>query len=444
MSYSDRLNKVIPGGAHTYSRGDDQFPSNAPEILSSGKGAFVQDVDGNEFLDYGMGLRSITMGYANEEINQAAIQAINAGNNLTRASLVELEAAEMIVELIPSADMVKFAKNGSTVTSAAVKLARGYTGRNYIARCAQHPFFSYDDWFIGDTNLKKGIPENNFTLQFEYGNIESVKKLFSVKNNDIACIILEPCTALNGFVKTKDDIVQNEDFKGQKLFLEQLRQLCDQHNTVLIFDEMITGFRWDLKGAQEIFQVVPDLTTFGKGMANGFSVAALTGKRDIMELGSIKSIGTERLFLISTTHGAEMSGLAAFSKTVEIYKRDKVVDHLWNYGIRLMEGVNNISKELGLENHFQMNGYPCSPNYITFDKNKEASLAFRTLFSQEMIKSKVLMPWVSICFSHNENTLSKTLEACRRALNIYKQALDEGINIYLQSETIKPVFRQYN
>jgi glutamate-1-semialdehyde 2,1-aminomutase len=146
MNYSQRLNKVIPGGAHTYSRGDDQYPSNAPQIFKKSKGVYAYTPEKHKFLDYGMGLRAVTIGYANRKINNAAIKQIKNGNTQTRPSLVELEAAELLVDLIPSTEMVKFSKNGSTVTSAAVKIARAYTGKKYIIRCLDHPFFSYDDF----------------------------------------------------------------------------------------------------------------------------------------------------------------------------------------------------------------------------------------------------------------------------------------------------------
>lgn len=430
MNFSERLNRVIPGGAHTYSRGDDQFPSNAPQILSKGKGAYVWDVNDNKYLDYGMALRAVTIGYANERINNAAIEQINNGVNLTRPSLIELEAAELLVDLIPSAEMIKFAKNGSTVTTAAVKLARAYTGKKYVAVCADHPFFSYDDWFIGSTVMNRGIPSevSNLTLKFHYNNISSLEELFSAYPNEISCVIMEPVTTL----PPKDN------------FLQKVKELCHKNEALFILDEMITGFRFHLQGASRYFGIEPDLCTFGKGMANGFSVAALGGKREIMELGGIDKKGMERTFLVSTTHGAEMSGLGAFIKTVEVYKELKVVDHLWNYGKKLMDGINSIAKELGIENYFYVEGYPCNPNYITKDEKGQVSMEFRTLFSQEMINNKVLMPWIALSYSHGEEELSFTLEAVYKALKIYKQALEFGVTKFLKSCPIKPVFRKYN
>jgi len=196
MNYSDRLNRVIPGGAHTYSRGDDQYPINAPQIFKNSKGSYSYTPEGEEFLDYSMGLRSVTLGYDYQEVSEAAIKQIHNGNTQSRASLVELEAAELFVDIIPSADMVKFAKNGSSATSAAVKVARAYTGKKYIVRCVDHPFFSYDDWFIGDTIIKRGVPQefSSLTLNFKFNDIDSLKGLFEKYHNQIAGVILEPAT----------------------------------------------------------------------------------------------------------------------------------------------------------------------------------------------------------------------------------------------------------
>jgi len=430
MNYSERLNKLIPGGAHTYSRGDDQFPSNAPQILEKGKGAYVWDAEGNKYLDYGMALRANILGYANDEVDKAAFVAAQKGNNLTRASLIELEAAELITELIPGADMIKFGKNGSTVTSAAIKLARAYTRKKYIARCADHPFFSYDDWFIGDTPMNKGIPEevSNLTMSFKYNDLDSLEELFRKYPDQIAGIILQPA----------ESVVPKEQY------LQKAKDLCHTNGALFILDEMITGFRWHLNGAQKYFNVVADLCTFGKGMANGYSVSALTGRKEIMNLGGIKEAGAERVFLVSTTHGAEMNGLAAFIKTVEILKRDNVIDHIWDYGKKLIDGMNTIAVELGVESNFKVIGYPCSPNYLTFDEEGKQSLGLRTLFSQEMIKNNVLIPWIALSYCHGENELEMTLSATRESLKVVKKALNDELDKYLVGEAIKPVFRSHN
>ena len=430
MTYSERLNNLIPGGCHTYSRGDDQYPENAPQILERGEGAYTYTPDGKEFLDYGMALRAVTIGYGEKRIANAAIEQIWKGNNLTRASVIELEAAEAMVDLIPSVDMVKFAKNGSTVTSAAVKMARAYTGRKYIIRCFDHPFFSYDDWFIGDTVITRGIPKESHehTVNFRYNDIQSLEVLFAQHPNEVAGVILEPATTEH----PKDN------------FLQKVRDLCHKNGALFILDEMITGFRWHLQGAQTYYGVEPDLCTFGKGMANGFSVAALCGKREFMKIGGIKEIGAERVFLTSTTHGAEMSGLGALVETIKFYKEHDVIGHLWDYGTKIVAGMNAIAKELGIEDYFSAGGIECSPYYLTKDANKEVSMAFRTLFSQEMIKNGVLMPVIVFSYAHKQRELDRTFEATRKALQVYKKALEEGVEKYLVGEVVKPVFRKYN
>ena len=430
MNYRERLHALIPGGAHTYSRGDDQFPSNAPAVLARGKGCYVWDADGNKYLDYGMGLRAVTVGYAYDPINAAAIAEIEKGNTMPRPAITELKAAEVITDLIPSADMVKFAKNGSTVTTAAVKLARAYTDRKYVAVCAEHPFFSYDDWFIGSTVVKRGIPEEQreLTLKFRYNDLASLEQLFREYPDQIAAVIMEAVT----LVPPKDN------------FLHKVKACCQEHGTVFILDEMISGFRWHLQGAQTYFDVTPDLTTFGKGMANGFSLAALVGKRDIMELGGISKEGAERVFLISTTHGAELSALGAFIKTIDIYREHDIIGHLWSYGEKLISGMNDIAKELGIQEAFYVEGYPCSPNYVAKDRDGNISLALRTLFSQEMVRNGVLMAWMALSYAHKDEELETTLQAVKKSLNVYAKALDEGVDKYLEGKTVKPVFRERN
>jgi glutamate-1-semialdehyde 2,1-aminomutase len=450
-SFSDRLNSVIPGGAHTYSRGDDQYPFNAPQILEGGKGCEVWSPDGRRFLDYGMALRAVSIGYAEPEINAAAIRAIELGNNLTRASVIELEAAELLVSMIDSMDMVKFTKNGSTATSAAVKLARAYTGRELVARCAQQPFFSYDDWFIGSTPLTKGIPLGSIELTktFEYNNIQSLEKLISEYPDQIACVILEP--AALECPKTSDDqggccgAYPCSRFPSQtENYLQKVEKLCRKHGIIFILDEMITGFRWHMKGAQHVYGVTPDLTTFGKAMANGFSVAAVGGRREIMELGAINRPGQERLFLLSTTHGAEMSGLAAFIATMNFMGRHNVVEHLWKYGSQVVEVINQEATKLGIANHFYAAGPAVNPYFATVTDLGEPWFELRTLFAQEMIRHGILIPCMAFSYRHGERELERTKMALIEALSICALAIRDGVGKYLVGPTIKPVFRKFN
>ncbi len=451
LEYQKRLKNVIPGGAHTYSRGCDQFPLNAPKILEKGLGAYVWAPGGEQYLDYGMALRAVTLGYANSRVNAAAWRAIEQGNNLTRPSTVELEAAELMTDLIPSAHMVKFAKNGSNVTTAAAKIARAYTGRRYICIPRQHPFFSFDDWFIGTTPLTRGIPKEHVgsTLVFDYGDIGSLETLFAMYPDSIAGVMLEPATTQIPCASGCENKLTyltpcTACTNGQSNFLQSIEVLCKKNGALFILDEMITGFRWHLQGAQTYFGVTPDLSTFGKGMANGFSVAALVGRREIMDVASIDKPGAERTFLLSSTHGGEMSSLAAFIETVKIYKEYDVCAHLWSYGEKFSLAFNAVISEIGLNEYFSIVGPAISMNYLTYDSNKVLSMDYRTLFNQEMIKANVLMPWIAPSFSHGDKELELTMNAIKSALIIYKKALNDGVEQYLVGEAIKPVFRKYN
>lgn len=451
MSYQDRLNAVIPGGAHTYSRGFDQFPANAPQVLDRGLGAYVWDADGERYLDYGMGLRAVTLGYAYPSVIEAAWREIQKGNNLTRPSLVELEAAELIVDLIASADMVKFAKNGSNVTTGAAKVARAYTGRPYICIPRQHPFFSFDDWFIGTTPMRRGIPDSHVatTLTFDYGDLRSLETLFEQHPGQIAGVLLEPATTVIPCPTTCGNALScespcNRCPQNRKNFLHEVQALCRKNGALLILDEMITGFRWHLHGAQHFFGVEPDLTTFGKAMANGFSVAALAGRKDVMEVGSIDRPGMERTFLLSTTHGGEMSGLAAFIETVGVYKEKNVCEHLWQYGAKLRAGLAQVADETGVGDYFRLDGSSISMNFVTLDTKQQPSLEFRTLFCQEMARHRVLIPWIAVSLAHGDAELDLTLSAARRALSVYADALNAGAGRFLEGPPIKPVFRKFS
>jgi glutamate-1-semialdehyde 2,1-aminomutase len=419
----------IPGGGHTYAKGDDQFPEHCAPYLVRGEGCRVWDVDGNEFIEYGMGLRAVTLGHAHRETNEAAARQMALGANFTRPAVLELECAEALARLIPCAEMVKFAKNGSDVTTAAVKLARAYTGRDMIAVCANHPFFSTDDWFIGSTPMSAGIPDATraLTVKFDYNDADSARALFAAHPDRISCLVLEPAASV-------------EPAPG---FLEELRRICDENGAVLIFDEMITGFRWHLNGAQTVYGVRPDLATFGKAIANGFGLSALTGRREIMQLGGTQH-ADKRVFLLSTTHGAEGPCLAAGMAVMRFYAEHRVVEHLYAQGERLAAGIRRAVDARGLGEHFQLLGRPCNLIYTTRDEQGQPSQKFRTLFLQEMIKRGFLMPSLVVSYAHGDEEIDATVRAVGEALEIYRKALDQGVEKYLESRSVKPVFRAYN
>jgi|SRR6185437_13543663 glutamate-1-semialdehyde 2,1-aminomutase len=425
----NKSHSLIPGGAHTYAKGDDQFPERAPAFIVRGKGCHVWDLDGNEFIEYGMGLRSVTLGHAFGPVVDAAYQQMQLGSNFTRPATIEVDYAEELLSVLPNAEMVKFAKNGSDVTTAAVKLARAYTGRDLVAICSDHPFFSVDDWFIGKTNMNAGIPRaiQDLTVSFRFNNIESVNELFAKYSGEIACVILEPATA----EEPKDN------------FLGKLKQLCEANGSLLILDETITGFRWHLSGAQAIYGVVPDLSTFGKGMGNGFAIAALAGKREIMRLGGLEH-ERERVFLLSTTHGAEAHSLAAARETLNVYRVCRVVEHLYRQGDRLRKGLDARIQDHGLAPYVEIQGQASNLIYVTKNPEGERSQSYRTLFLQELIRRGIIAPSFVVSFSHSDQDIDRTIEAVDEALAVYAKACEEGVEKYLEGRAVKPVNRRYN
>ncbi len=424
-----KAHALIPGGAHTYAKGDDQYPIEAPGFIVRGKGCHGWDPDGNEFIEYGMGLRAVGLGHAFEPVVAAAREALSLGNNYTRPSPLEVELAEQLVGLIDSAEQVKFAKDGSTVISAAGKLARAYTGRPMIAFCVDHPFFSYNDWFIGHTEMNAGIQEEilRLTATFRYNDIASLEAVSDENPGKVACVILEP---------ERTDPPRDD-------FLLKVQQLCQRNGALLVLDEMITGFRYDLKGAQHSYGLDPDLSGFGKALANGFSVSALTGKREIMELGGLRT-QKERVFLLSTTHGAENHALAAAIATVKFYQENDVIGTLWRQGQRLADGVRELVEAFGLEGHFGVAGPPCNLVYTTCDEEKRPSQPFRTLFMQEIIKRGVLGPSFVVSYSHSDADIDHTIAAVGEALEVYKKALADGVDKYLVGRSVKPAITRHN
>ena len=425
----EKSHRLIPGGAHTYAKGDDQYPRLSPGFIARGRGCRVWDVDGNEYIEYGRGLRAVTLGHAYEPVVQAAYRQMQLGINFTRPAPIEVELAETMLAIIDGAEMVKFAKNGSDVTTAAVKLARAYTGRDLVAICADHPFFSIDDWFIGTTEVNAGIPHSiqSLTVKFRYNDIQSLRELFARYPERIACVLLEPETT----EPPRDH------------FLDRVKNLCEEHGSVLVLDEMITGFRWHLGGGQKFHGVEPHLATFGKAMGNGFAIAALTGKRELMRLGGLDH-DQPRVFLLSTTHGAETHALAASLETLRIYREENVVSHLWKQGARLQAALERAIRSAGVQGFFDLAGRPCNLVYGTRDETGQRSQAFRALFLQELIRRGVLAPSFVVSFSHSDRDIDQTAEIAHEALCIYRKALDEGVDKYLVGEPVKPVYRRYN
>ncbi|MFE4461236.1 glutamate-1-semialdehyde 2,1-aminomutase [Nocardia tengchongensis] len=418
-----RLHDLVPGGAHTYARGADQYPEQMAPILVRGNGARVWDADGNEYVEYGMGLRSVTLGHGFAPVVDAVARTISDGVNFSRPTELELLAAEDFLSLVPGADMVKFAKNGSDTTTAAVRLARAVTGRETVAICDQ-PFFSVDDWFIGVTEMNAGIPAAA-TVKFRYNDLESLED--ALRGDDIACVILEQATALA------------DPAPG---FLEGVRALCDRHGTLLIFDEMITGFRWSAGGAQQLYGVVPDLSCWGKAMANGFPLSALAGKREYMELGGLRT-DADRVFLLSTTHGPETASLAAFRAVVQTYRSSDPVARMEAAGRRLAAGVNAIAADLGIAEYLEVAGRPSCLVFLTRDPEGIASQPFRTLFLQELLDRGVLGQSFVNSAAHTDADIDHTIDACQSAAKTYRKALEQGtVAGLLAGRPVAPALRR--
>ena len=425
-----RAKSLIPGGAHTYSKGDDQFPELSPGFITHGKGALVWDPDGNEFIDWGMGLRSVCLGHAYEPVLEEVREQLKLGVNFTRPSLLEADLAELLVDIIPAAEMVKFAKNGSDVTTAAVRLARAYTEREIVIRCLDHPFFSVDDWFIGDTPMDAGVPQSskNLTKHFPFNDALALEHLLDKYFGRVACIILEPAATA-------------APLPG---FLERVRELASKHGVVLVFDEIISGFRWDVHGAQSFYGVTPDLATFGKSMANGFSLSALVGKKEIMERGGLDH-NHPRVFLLSTTNGTETHSLAASMRTIKILRDTSIIQDNWDIGKQLREEFNKLAMHFGIADRARMQGVDISPWYAFYDADGNVDMSLRTLFLQETIKNGVLIPYVAISASHRQPEISRTIDAIANALQVVAQAIDKGsVEELLVGPVVKPVFRKHN
>lgn len=422
-----RLHEVVPGGAHTYARGSDQYPERMAPVIVRGSGCRVWDADGNCFVEYGMGLRSVTLGHAYRPVLDAVRHTLNDGISFTRPSRLELAAAEDFLSLVPGADMVKFAKNGSDATTAAVRLARAATGRDLVAICDQ-PFFSVDDWFIGTVGMNAGVPESvrEQTVRFRFNDLDSLRELLDSHDGQIACVVMEAATALA------------EPDPG---FLEGVRALCDVHGVVLIFDEMITGFRWSAGGAQSVYGVRPDLSCWGKAMGNGFPISALAGRRELMELGGLRT-DSPRVFLLSTTHGPETVSLAAFRAVVKAYTEGDPVGVMERNGTVLANGVNAAAREVGVSEQVAAVGRPSCLIFTTKDGDGSPSQPFRTLFLQELLRRGVLGQSFVVSAAHTNVDIEHTIGAVREALAVYRDALEDGgVDRFLDGRPVAPALR---
>jgi len=436
-TFSELLHHYIPGGSHTYSKGDDQFPDNAPRGIKKGKGAWVWDIEDNKYLDCSMGLGSVTLGHAFNPILNTVFKEMKNGVNFQRPSYIELEAAEKFLSLFEEDYMIKFSKNGSNSTTAAIKLARAFTGKNKVAFPKDHPFFSFDDWFIISKECNKGIPKvfEPLSITFKSCDINSVKEMILKEKHELACIIMEPqkfsCGNCNCNLSPYD-------------YIKEVINLCNENNIVFILDEMVSGFKIDLPGSVKKYNLKPDLITYGKGIANGFSCSALVGRREIMNLGSILTKGSEKVFLTSTTHGGETHSLRALISTIDFYSENNVIDKINEKGEYIINYSKSLIAKYNLEELISVSNTTWTPIWFFNDYKNHSSLKLKTIFLKEMIANKILFQGAIVpSFSHNDLEIKYFLNGFEKSLRVFSELVKNDFLDINENEVIKPVFRKY-
>lgn len=411
-----RSQNLIPAHSQTLAKGPTQYVKGvAPIYLRRGQGARVWDVDDNEYLDYNMGIGPISLGYAYPLVDEAIKQQLADGITFSLTHPLEVEFAEKMRSILPNAESVRTSKTGAEVTSAAVRVARAFTGREKVLCCGYH---GWHDWYIGVTSRDAGVPTavKNLVHTFTYNDIASVH---AALDEDTACVILEPMT----FDFPQDD------------FLHQLQAACQQNGTLLIFDEMWTGFRLDLGGAQTYFDVTPDLACYSKAVANGMPLSVITGRADVMALFD------EDVFFFST-FGGEALSLAAAIATIDEMRRHHVPVHLAKQGEKLIQGYNEIAAKLDMP-YTSCKGHPAR-SLITFAPEAGDPLHMKSLVQQEMIKRGILWSgFHNICFSHSDEDVAYTLSVYEEVLPMLKTAVaNNNVLDSVRGRPVQPVFRK--
>jgi glutamate-1-semialdehyde 2,1-aminomutase len=414
-----RAEATIPIGSQTFSKSRTQYPVGiSPLFATRAKGPYLWDLDGNKYIDLVSNLASITLGYRNRKVDSAVRKQMNLGNGFSLPSTLEAVVAEKITSLVPSAEMVRFGKNGTDATSAAIRLARAYTGRDYVAVCGYH---GWQDWFIGSTSRNKGVPKKTsaLTLTFKYNDIKSLEKIFSKHPKGIAAVILEPMT--NEFPESK--------------FLEKTKKLCRKYGAVLIFDETITGFRFSKGGAQEVFQVTPDLSTFGKGIANGYPLSVVCGSREIMR-------EMENIFF-SGTFGGELLSLAAANVVLGMHQKDEISPRLNKYGEELYQDLQKVIDQADMSGLLEIKGHPTWKFLEWKDGSEFTTPELKTFFMQEMFRSGILiLSTHNVTLAHNKKIRGVIISKYERVLTLMKKAISSGnLKDKLEVVPLKPLFK---
>ncbi len=383
-----QVEKVIPLASQTFSKSYLQFVKGAaPLFLERGKGANVWDIDGYKYLDFINALLPVILGYQYPAVDEAIKKQLKKGIIFSLPSPLEYELATLLKKHIPCAEMVRFGKNGSDATTGAIRLARAATDREHLAVCGYH---GWHDWYIGSTPRNLGVPKSTqqLTHKFEYNNLASLEKIFKRYKNQVAAVIMEPMS----YEEPKDN------------FLRKVKALAHKHGALLIFDEVITGFRFDLGGAQKLFGVTPDLAAFGKSMANGMPISALVGKRKYME--KIKDI------FYSFTQGGEILSIAAAIATIKEMERRNVISYIKKLGTYLQTKTNDLILSHGLRGIVEVKGNPAWQVFSIHESNGFSDLEIKSYIQQELLQRGFL--WYgshNMSFSHTKGDADKLLEA---------------------------------
>jgi glutamate-1-semialdehyde 2,1-aminomutase/spore coat polysaccharide biosynthesis protein SpsF len=406
--------RLIPKGTQTMSKCPDQFVDGVyPKFIKSGKGAYLYSLDGKKYLDYMCALGPIILGYNHSSTNKAIKKQLKNGIIFSWPTLLEQELAQLIVDVVPCADQVRFCKNGADANLAAVRIARSYTGKEKIIK-PKNGYHGWGDWHAVTMN-PVGIPSHmkNIIDEFEFNNLDSLEKL--LKKNDVAAVILEPQALTT----------------PNPGFLKGVRELCDKYKVILIFDEIVSGFRWSLGGAQEYFNVIPDLCCLGKAIANGMPLAAIAGRKEYMN-------EMNKLFF-SMTFGGECLSLVAAIETIKELKT-KDYNYLWKLGEKLNKNLKKIAKKHNLD--IILIGDAPRQNLSFNPEIYSDADGLKALFYQEMVKQGILFPNVIyLNFSHTEKDINKTIKAADKAFKFISKNLDNIDNV-LEGKRSVNIFRK--
>lgn len=415
----ERALRTIPLGSQTFSKSKTQYPLGvSPLFIQRGHGSRVWDVDGNEYVDYINGLAAITLGYQDADVDAAVMAQLKEGVVFSLPHPIETEVAEKIVNLVPCAEMVRFGKNGSDATAGAIRLARAFTGREHVAVCGYH---GWQDWYIGSTARNLGVPVGTqaLTHSWAYNDIDSLERLFLTHPGEIAAVILEPMNLV----------------EPQSGFLKSVKDLAHKYGALLVFDETVTGFRYAIGGAQQMFGVTPDLATFGKGLANGYPVSAVAGRKDVMSL-------MEEIFF-SFTFGGEALSLAAALATMQKLEGEPVIETIYSQGRTIIQELQLIISDVDAVDFLGIQGNPTWSFFTIRECANYSVWQIKTLFLQEMFARGILTIGThNMSYSHTGADVQKLLDAYREIVPMLVKAVRQGkLEAMLRCKPLEPLFK---